>query len=129
MPDVRTDDEILADMMVEFRYDPLGYVMFNFPWDEDPTIQVVKLAEGVEEYMTREDMERRDMYRKRFPGCIYGPDLWACDFLDQWGKEMRDRAFDGAAVQPVRFSTVSGHEIGKSMLVAIIIKFIMDTRS
>tara|TARA_Y100000310_G_C20683585_1_gene817582 strand:- start:234 stop:1895 length:1662 start_codon:yes stop_codon:yes gene_type:complete len=127
--DVRTPDEMLADLMIEFIGDPLGYVMFNFPWDTEPSIQVVELAEGVEDFMTTEDVVRRDLYRARFPDCKYGPDLWACDFLDEVGRGVRENAFDGSVpVSPLRYATVSGHEIGKSTLVAWIIKWIVDTR-
>lgn len=128
--DVRTDDERLADEMIALRGDPLGYVMFAFPWDSDPAIQLVRLAEGVEAVMTDADRARRAAYRERFPDCEFGPDLWACDFLEQLGKEIRERAFDGRRpVRPIRFATVSGHEIGKSAICAWLIKFILDTRA
>lgn len=127
--DTRTPDEVLADAMSEFKDDPLGYVMFCFPWDSDESIQVVKLAEGVPEILTKDDLERQAAYRARFPGCKHGPDLWACDFLDQLGEEIKKRGFDGhRSVDPIRFSTVSGHEIGKSCKVSWLIKFILDTR-
>ncbi len=110
----RSPDEILADEMVKFRYDPLGYVMFNFPWDTDSTIQLVKLPES---------------YRKRFPKCEFGPDLWQCEFLDQVGAETRRRKFNGREpVAPLYFATVTGHETGKSCLVAWLTKWILDTR-
>lgn len=103
----------LSDAFAEFYADPLGYVMFAFPWDSDPSIQLVKLAPE---------------YRKRF-NCEYGPDEWACEFLDRLGSEVKLRGFDGrTAVEPIRFSTSSGHGIGKSTLVAWLIKWIMDTR-
>ena len=122
-------EQEIAEICESFREDPLGYVMFAFPWDEDQSIQVVPMAEGVEKYMTDEDRWRRDEYRKRYPECKFGPDLWACDFLDQWGKEIKKREFDGTTpVDPIRFTTVSGHEIGKTCVVAWLIKFIMDTR-
>lgn len=124
-----TADERLADALAGFRADPLGYVMFAFPWDSEPSIQVVELAQGVEEAMTDADRARRAAYRARFPGCTHGPDLWACDFLEQLGQEIRRRGFDGrSAVEPIQFATVSGHEIGKSALCAWLIKFILDTR-
>jgi len=87
--------------------------MFIFPWATDPGIQLVELQEP---------------YKSRF-GCKYGPDVWACEFLDQLGDEIKDRAFDGRnAVDPIQFATASGHGIGKSVLTAWLIKFIMDTR-
>lgn len=104
----------LQDILAQFYDDPLGYVMFAFPWEEEPAIQLVKLPEK---------------YHDRFPGCTWGPDLWACEFLDELGSEIRKRGFDGkTAVDPIQFATVSGHGIGKSTITAWIIKFIMDTR-
>lgn len=125
--DTRTADEVLAEELYTFRGDPLGYCMFMFPWSSDPTIQLVKLAEGVPDRMSKEDFDRRQHYRERFPDCEYGPDLWACDFLDDLGAQIRSRKFDGRTpVAPIRTATVSGHEIGKSMLVGILTHFILD---
>jgi hypothetical protein len=105
---------MLADDLAGFYDDPLGYVMYIFPWDTEKSIQMVKLAPE---------------YRERFPNCEYGPDVWACEFLDQWGAEIKKRGFTGEkAVDPIQFSTASGHGIGKSVLAAWIVKFIMDTR-
>jgi hypothetical protein len=67
-------------------------------------------------------------YRERF-NSEWGPDKWACEFLDDLGKEIRERGFTGSqSVAPIRFSTASGHGIGKSALVAWLIMFILDTR-
>ncbi|MCI0527746.1 MAG: hypothetical protein L0Y56_09935, partial [Nitrospira sp.] len=104
----------LAAMMGGFFSDPLGYVMAAFPWQTEPSIQVVKLPEE---------------YKKRFPQCEFGPDRWACEFLDQLGAEIKKRGFNRTgAVDPIRFSTASGHGIGKSTLVSWLVKFILDTR-
>ena len=109
-----TPDEQLADDMAGFYADPLGHVLYSYPWDTDRTIQMVKLPEK---------------YRKRLPNAVYGPDLWACEFLDDLGYEIAVRGFDGRnAVTPIRFATASGHGIGKSVMAAWLIKFIMDTR-
>jgi hypothetical protein len=106
-------DDQLMEEIAKFYDDPLGYVMFVFPWSTEPAIQMVKLEEP---------------YRSRF-NCEYGPDKWACEFLDELGEDIRARNFDGAtAVEPIRYSTSSGHGIGKSTLVAWLIKFILDTR-
>lgn len=103
----------LADALKDFYADPLGYVMFIFPWDSDPAIQQVELVEP---------------YASRF-NCKYGPDQWACEFLDELGAEIKKRKFNGRdPVEPIRFATASGHGIGKSTLVAWLIKFILDTR-
>ena len=108
-----TADQMLAEDMGRFFADPLGYVMYNFPWDTEPSIQMVELVSP---------------YKERF-NCKWGPDLWACEFLDQWGQEIKKRNFNGRnAVMPIKFSTASGHGIGKSTLGAWIVKFILDTR-
>jgi hypothetical protein len=122
---------MLSDEMSNLFDDPLGYVMFAFPWDSDASIQVVPLAAGVDSWMTEEDKKYREEVRARFPHCEFGPDLWACQFLDELGREIKARGFNPnhpTPVMPIRFSTVSGHEIGKTCVVAWLIKFILDTR-
>lgn len=109
----RDPDTVLAEEMIKYYDDPLGYVMFAFPWDSDQSIQMVPLVEP---------------YKSRF-GKEWGPDAWACKFLDELGEEIKKRKFNGKnAVPPIRFSTASGHGIGKSTLVAWIIMFLLDTR-
>ena len=106
-------DAQIADDIASFYADPLAYVMYVFPWNTDPSIQQVKL---------------NNRYRDRF-NSEFGPDVWACEFLDELGVAIKDRNFDGKnAVAPIRFSTASGHGIGKSVLVSWLIKFILDTR-
>lgn len=105
-----TLDEQLAKKLKQFKKDPLGYVLFNWDWENDSTIQMVELQEP---WKTR--------YGKK-----YGPDKWACEFLDQLGEEIRKRNFKKDPVKPIRFSTASGHGIGKSVLVAWLIMFILD---
>lgn len=109
----KSKEAALDDLIAECWGDPLAYVMRMFPWDTDPSIQAVPLPP---EYADRFDS-------------FYGPDLWQCQFLDRLGEEIRKRRFDGTeAVDPIRFSTASGHGIGKSTLTAWLIKFILDTR-
>lgn len=103
----------LADELQRFAQDPLGYVMFAFPWDREPAIDIVKLQEP---------------WASRY-NATHGPDKWACEFLDDLGEQIRDRGFNGRdAVDPIQYATASGHGIGKSVLVAWLIKFILDTR-
>jgi hypothetical protein len=109
---MRADNQI-ADDIAGFYDDPLGYVMYAFPWDTEPAIQQVPLAK---------------QYKERFAS-EFGPDVWACEFLDDLGRQIKKRAFNGKdSVEPIRFTTASGHGIGKSVLVAWLIKFILDTR-
>lgn len=109
-----TPDAELSLELAKYYADPMGHVMFSYPWDSDPTIQVCKL---------------KGKWAERFPNTTFGPDVWACEFLDDLGEEIKARGFDGTkSVMPIRFATVSGHGIGKSTLTAWLIKFIMDTR-
>lgn len=58
-----------------------------------------------------------------------GPDVWQEGFLREWGQEIRLRGFDGRTpAEPIRFTTTSGHGIGKSAIVGMIVDFIMSTR-
>jgi len=89
----------LAKEIGQFYDDPLGHVIFSYPWGSG---------------------ELRG---------FSGPRDWQRDFLEQLGEEVRKRAFDGVnAVPPIQFSTASGHGIGKSALVSWIVRWIMDTR-
>jgi hypothetical protein len=95
-----TPDEELQEMMGAFALDPLGFVLFAYPWGE--------------------------------PGPLKdhaGPDQWQRDYLTWLGEEVTARGFDGLhAVSPVRSVTSSGHGIGKSVMVAWIVDWIMSTR-
>jgi hypothetical protein len=104
---------MLAEDMGRFFDDPLGYVMYAFEWDNDPSLQVVEMPEP---WASR--------YR-----CKYGPDAWACELLDEIGRQVQDRGFDGkTAVDAQRHAIASGHGIGKSTITAWLILWIMSTR-
>lgn len=90
----------LAEEIAKFYADPLGFVLFAYPWQEAGPL------------------ERST-----------GPDTWQREFLQDLGGEVRGRAFDGVnAVRPIRMATASGHGIGKSTLVAWLVDWIMSTR-
>jgi hypothetical protein len=109
-----TADAQLADQVAEFYADPLGFVMFAYPWDTDPALQVVELPEP---------------WASRFPNCTYGPDAWACGLLDEVGRQVRGNGFNGAAsVPPIRVATSSGHGIGKSAMTGWLVNWILSTR-
>lgn len=60
---------------------------------------------------------------------IDGLDPWQEEELRALGEAIKDRAFNGVdPVVPIRSAVSSGHGIGKSALVAILILFIMSTR-
>lgn len=91
----------LVTAIAGFYDDPLGYVMFNFPWGEPGTA-----------------LENEE-----------GPDEWQREVLVAWGNEIRLRDFNGQdPVLPIELSVSSGHGIGKSALSSWCIKFIFDTR-
>jgi len=103
----------LAAWMAKFYADPLGFVMFAYPWSSDPALQIVKLHAD---------------YRQRYSS-DFGPDRWACEFLDELGAQVKQRGFNG--VQPVdaiRMAVSSGHGIGKSAITAWLVNWIMSTR-
>ena len=92
-------DAELADEMAACYADPLRHVLVSYPWGSG-------------------SLEGRD-----------GPDVWQREFLTELGAEVKSRRFDGVtAVNPIQFTTASGHGIGKSCMTAWIIRWIMDTR-
>jgi hypothetical protein len=100
VPDAVIEEELLYRKAVSFKNDPLGFVLWAYPWGKPGPL---------EKYS--------------------GPDEWQADFLRELGEEVRKRNFDGVTpVLPVKFTTASGHGIGKSVLVAFIENWIMSTR-
>lgn len=107
-------DQALAEDLAGFYADPLGFVMYAFPWDSDASLQLVKLSEP---------------WASRY-GCEFGPDAWACEFLESVGAEVVAREFDGVTpVPPIQFAVSSGHGIGKSAMAAWLTLWIMSTRA
>jgi len=106
-------DKLLADDMGRLWADPLGFVLYAFDWANDPTLQVVEIPEP---------------WASRY-GVKYGPDGWACEWLEALGDQVAERNFNGReAVSPVRMATASGHGIGKSAMTAWLVLWIMSTR-
>src|SRR5215831_7903512 len=94
------ESQALAEWALECAEDPLRFVQEGYPWSE-PSIL------------------------KDFPG----PDTWQTDFLTKLGEEVKARKFDGLhAVKPIRFAVSSGHGIGKSVMAAWLVDWIMSTR-
>ena len=86
--------------MGQFYGDPLGFVVACYPWGEPGP-----LADHA------------------------GPDIWQAHFLCDLGQQVQQRRFDGhTAVDPIRTAVSSGHGIGKSVLVAWLVDWIMSTR-
>lgn len=93
----RTSEDELIEAIASFQHDPLGYVLFNFPWGEKGT--------------TLDGKKLRAWQRRQ---------------LDKIGKKLRAGAADAGEV--IRQAVGSGHGIGKSALVAMLIKWAFDTR-
>lgn len=95
-----SNDLALAEWARDCANDPLRFVEEGYPWGE--------------------------------PGPLKdhaGPDVWQRRFLVKLGEEVQARAFDGVTpVAPIRFATSSGHGIGKSVMVAWLVDWIMSTR-
>ena len=95
-----TPDEQLADFVADFYADPLGFVLACYPWGE--------------------------------PGPLKdhtGPDEWQADLLRKIGKAVEGHRFDGKTpVSPIRSAISSGHGIGKSVMAAWLVDWIMSTR-
>ena len=107
-------NEAIAQFMGECADDPLRHVIGSYPWNTEPSIQVVPMT---------------GKWAEMFPGVEYGPDEWQCEQLHELGKKLRENPYDGRTPkQPHRESIVSGHGIGKSTLSAWLTKWIMDTR-
>jgi hypothetical protein len=94
-------DEQLAADLAEFYADPLGFVLYAYPWGIPGTA------------LANEE----------------GPDVWQRELLEEIGEQVRERGFDGVnAVTPIREAVASGHGIGKSTIIAWIADWIRSTR-
>jgi hypothetical protein len=89
----------VSEQIGRYRFDPLGFVMFAFPWGRPGT----SLANET------------------------GPEPWQREVLGKLGRGLKQR--DGLAEEAVRLAVASGHGIGKSALVAWIILWAMSTLS
>ena len=93
-------DLALADEVSAFYADPLGFVLTCFPWGEPGLLEAYQ-----------------------------GPDVWQRNYLEELGREVQSRQFDGVhAVPPIRMGVSSGHGIGKGALAAWLILWLMSTR-
>jgi len=93
-------DALLDDEVASYYADPLGFVLAMYDWGEP----------GVLEH---------------YPG----PDTWQRDMLHSIGLQVGERGFDGITpVLPIRVAVSSGHGVGKSVMVAWIVNWLMSTR-
>lgn len=88
----------LREDIARFHHDPLGYVLYNYPWGVPGT----ELAKHK------------------------GPRRWQREVLDSIGEQLRAGAADFGEV--IREAVASGHGIGKSALVSWLCNWAVDTR-
>lgn len=92
---------LLAQAVSEYYDDPLGFVLFAYPWGAQGTP-----LEGET-----------------------GPDDNQREFLNSLGAEVKKRKFDGSTpVMPIQMSETSGHGTGKSAMGAWLADWILSTR-
>ncbi len=92
-------DALIADI-AGFQHDPLGYVLYAFPWAQEGT----ELANES------------------------GPRLWQRDALNDLGAMLRAGVAPGVAIREViQLATASGHGIGKSAFVSWLIMWGLST--
>jgi len=90
----------LADEFATCYADPLSFVRIAYPWGESGIL-----------------------------GDYNGPDAWQESVLRDIGAQVRARRFDGVhPVAPIRVAIASGHGIGKGVLTAWLVNWIMSTR-
>ncbi len=87
--------------VAQYYADPLGFCLAMFPWGKKGT-----------------PLEHHS-----------GPDEWQREVLTWVGEQVKANAFDGQhPVKPIRVAISSGHGIGKSVLAAMLLCWIMSTR-
>lgn len=84
----------LVEAIAQFKYDPLGFVLFAYPWGEKGTIL--------------EDET--------------GPDQWQAEFLDDLGRQVLERALN-PNLPGIQKGVASGHGVGKSALLCWVIQW------
>lgn len=87
----------LTQDIAEFQHDPIGFVLYAFPWGKEGT----ELA--------------------KHPG----PRAWQRETLELMGEKLRA---GGTVEEAIQIATASGHGIGKSALVAMVIMWALSTR-
>ena len=106
----------LIEKLAEFHDDPLGFVMFAFPWNEEGGPLAPKPQHGRIGHNGGPVMEEQ------------GPDTWQIEFLTELGEAVRARKAD-PTLGSIRMARVSGHGVGKTTLTAWIILWFMSCRS
>lgn len=90
---------VLIDEIEKYVFDPLGFVLFAYPWMEPGPLE-------------SED----------------GPDKWQTDVLAEIGRQLQDPTARPTPHGPIQVSGRSGHGVGKTALFAWLIQWFCSTR-
>jgi hypothetical protein len=88
-------EAILIDDIASFTHDPLGYVKYAFPWEEEGELEKVK-----------------------------GPRNWQQELFEDLGKHLQNPE---TRHQPFLAARASGHGIGKSAFIGMLVNWGMST--
>lgn len=94
---MKQDEIELAATISSFTHDPLGYVMFSFPWGKEGT-----------------DLARSS-----------GPRRWQREFLESLSSKLKSGEMN--SWQAIQEAVASGHGVGKSAIVAMLIMWAVST--
>lgn len=95
----QTIEDQLADEISRYCLDPLGFVLFAFPWGQEGT-----------------DLAQSD-----------GPRAWQRGILRAIGEKLRAGYEPDAVLMPALQAVASGHGIGKSALVSMLVAWALCT--
>ncbi len=112
---VLTPDETILEDVGTFFQDPLGYIFYAWDWGKTAETRIVKTPEP---WASQYDSE-------------WGIDEWFIEFLLKLQEAIKDRGFDPdnpSTVLPIDSAVSSGHGIGKSAGVGMLVSFLLDTR-
>lgn len=101
-PAAAIDDEELAEFVSQFMYDPWGYALAMFPWGQPGT-----------PYANWPD----------------GPDVWQATVLRDIGAHMYAVDTGRTPAATTQIAVRSGHGVGKSWLIQLIIQWFLSTRA
>ena len=96
------DSDELIEALASFHDDPLGFVMFAFPWGEEGTALAAKPLP------VRSRIGHNGGPIMDEPG----PDIWQIEFLAELGDQIKARRAN-PDLGSIRMGRVSGHGVGK----------------
>jgi hypothetical protein len=89
-------EHLLIEKIADFKQDPLGFILFIFPWGEEGELEKERLRD------------------------------WQIKLLRDCGELLKNNSLRGSA-DVIQYAVASGHGVGKSALVAMLIYWAMST--